>query len=263
MKRILAMVAVGIVLGLNGAFAAELQIWTVEEPPASFVDAQDELRGYAVDIVRAIQERLGNSEPILVAPEARVYELALKEPNLIIFAFSRTAEREQSFHWISLIMRKSWVLYAVKGAGLRIRNMEEARGVDLIGVVRGDVRSAWLKDQGFTNLDESSQHEQNVRKLLSGRVQLIFFESQGLAYACKKLGIETEHFAPVFTPKISEVYIAISKPGTSPETVRVWQEAAGRLKAEGVFQRIGERWLQTLRRQGCRQCEVRDGILTY
>lgn len=263
MKKIMAIVVVGIVIGMNAAFAGELRIWTVEEPPASFVDKENEIKGFAVDIVRAIQERLGSSETIVMIPEARVYQVALREPNIVLFSFSRTPEREDSFHWISLIIRKPWVLYAVKESGLQIKNIDDAQRVNLIGVVRGDVRAVWLEGQGFTNLEEVTQHEQNVLKLLAGRIQLIFFEPQGLAYTCKKLGIDSSLFKPVYTPKVSEVYIAMSKPGTSMVTVRAWREAARQLKEEGVFQRIGEKWLRYLGNQGCRECQVKDGILSF
>jgi hypothetical protein len=55
----------------------------------------------------------------------------------------------------------------------------------------------------------------------------------------------------------------MSKPGTPIETVQAWRDAARQLKEEGVFQEIGEKWLHYLGDQGCSECEVKDGILSF
>jgi polar amino acid transport system substrate-binding protein len=169
MRKIMGMAVAGILLWVNGALGGELRIWTVDEPPASFLDKNNKISGFAVDIVKAIEERLGRADTIEIVPEARVYQVALREPNVVLFSFSRTPEREESFHWISLIIRKPWVLYAAKNSGIQIKNIDDAKRVNLIGVVRGDVRAVWLKRQGFKNLEEVTQHEQNVLKLHAGR----------------------------------------------------------------------------------------------
>ena len=266
MKIMMRLTIALLVIGMNGVCAAELRIWTVEEPPSSFTDEQEgkkAITGFAVEIVREVQRKLGDATPIQIMPEARVYQLALTEPNIVLFSISRTPARETTFHWISLIMRKPWVFYAKKNAGVRINSIEDLKQVKAIGVVRGDVRASWLQEQGLTNVEEVTQHEQNLRKLMADRVQLIFYEPQGLAYLCKQLGYDVTTLEPVFIPYVSEVYIAMSKPGTPLETVKQWQAAAQQLKTDGTFQQIGEKWTKYIRERYGIVAEVKDGALNF
>ena len=163
-----------IVLALNSsAYAGEMRIWTATEPPGNFVDENGEITGLSVDYVREIQQRIGNTDDIKMIPWTRIYQTALKTPNIVFFSVARTPEREDKFHWIALVMRKPWAIYGKKGSGLQIRRLEDAKKVKAVGVMRGDVRADWLRQQGFTNLDNAVDHKQNIEKLIRGRVDLI------------------------------------------------------------------------------------------
>jgi polar amino acid transport system substrate-binding protein len=97
---------------------------------------------------------------------------------------------------------------------LQVNSLEDAKKVQAIGVMRDDIRANWLRQQGFTNLDDAAAHEQNIKKLIRGRIDLIFYSPQGAAHICRKLGIDFHELEPVLFPHASLSHIAMSKNGT-------------------------------------------------
>jgi polar amino acid transport system substrate-binding protein len=95
--------------------------------------------------VREIQQRIGNTDDIQMIPWTRIYQTALRKPNIVFFSVARTPEREDKFHWIALVMPKPWTLYAKKGSGLQVKTLEDAKKVDAIGVLRADIRGERLR----------------------------------------------------------------------------------------------------------------------
>ncbi len=244
-------------------YADELQIWTLSEPPGNFVDDNGEITGLSVDYVREIQQRIGNTDEIEMIPWVRIYQTALIAPNIVFFSVARTPEREDKFHWLALVMRKPWALYRKKGSELQITSLEDAKKVNAIGVMRGDVRADWLRQQGFANLDEAADHEQNIRKLLKGRVDLVFYSPHGVAHICQKLGVDLNELEPVLFPHASLSHIAMSKNATPPETVKLWQETAQQIKDDGTFKQLAEKWVTYTREKDGIDAEVKDGALNF
>lgn len=241
--------------------AGEIPFLCVEEPPASYVDSRGRAAGFVVDIAREMQKRLGLHDSITVLTEARAWEYALTNPDVILFSFSRLPDRENLFHWVVPVMHKSWVLYGRRSDSGAPTTIAAARNMR-VGAVRGDVRAEWLRRHGFTHIEEVATHEQNVRKLHAGRLDLIFYEQQGMVYACSKLQIDMQEFTAVLSPMSSTAWILLSKPGTSPILLEGLRKAAADLQAEGVFVRIADHWAASIRKDGI-NCSVDKGVLVF
>ncbi len=248
---------------ISTVLAGELRILTVEEPPSSFIGENGEPSGFSVEILQNLQKRLNSRESIKFVPEIRALNEASQSPNIILFSFSRIPEREEKFYWIMQLMRKPWVIYAGKGAGITLRSIEDAKKLKSIGVVRGDVRASYLKQMGFTNLDELSTHAQGLKMLRLKRIQAVFYEPQGMAFECMKLGIPITEFEVISETRTSDVYIMMSKHGTPSETVEKWRKAAQSMKEDGTFQLIAEKWARNIREQYGIFCEVENGVLNF
>ncbi len=244
-------------------YADELRLWGPSEPPGNFMDEQGEFVGLSVDVVREIQQRIDNTNPIEMVPWQRIYTTALREPNIVFFSAARTPEREEKFYWITLLMRKPWAFYAKKGSGLHITSLDDAKKVKAIGVQAGDIRDTWLQQQGFTNIDRAASHELNVAKLERTRVELIFYSPQGMAHTCRELGYNFETFEILLVPHSSLSYLAMSKNGTSEELVKQWQDAAQQMKEDGTFDQLAEKWAAYTREEDGIDCEVKDGALNF
>lgn len=218
------------------------QILTVNEPPSSFLETNGVVSGFSVDIVREAQKRIGNQANIQILPEARALSIVSNKPNTLLFAFSSTPERKKKFHLITLLFRKPWVLYSRADKPMTIRNLDDAKLSSSIGVVIGDVRERYLSQQGFQNLSKTSTHEQNLKMLRLNRIQLMFYEPLGMAYLCRKLNIPLSAFKPVFNSKVSDVFLMISKNGSSADDVNKWKKVFSDIKEDGTFKRIADKW---------------------
>lgn len=64
-------------------------------------------------------------------------------------------------------------------------------------------------------------------------------------------------------PHASLSYIAVSKNGTAPETVKLWQETAQRLKDDGTFGKLAEKWAKYMRETDGIEAELKDGALNF
>ena len=233
-------VAIFMVFATLPCLAAELKILTFDEPPSSYTDENGKLTGFAVEIVREIQHRIANNDPIRLLPEMRALSMASADPNVVLFSFSRTPDRESQYHWITLLIRKPWVFYTKKNTDIVLSNISDAKQLGTIGVTRG-VRSTYLEKLGFKNLETVNNNWQNIRKLLAGRIQALYYEPQGMATECQRLGIPFSEFQEVLITNYSGVYIVMSE-GTDPDIVKNWKDAARDMKDDGTFQRIAEKW---------------------
>lgn len=194
-------------------------------------------------------------------PETRAFFYGLNVPNTVLIGFSRTPDRKDQFHWISTLFRKPWVLYSKKDSGIVIRSIEDAKKIKSIGVVRGDIRSEFLKNKGFENIVFVANHVQTLKMLLRNRLQLIFYEPQGLSILSKNLDVPMSEFETVLETQSSEVWIMMSKQ-TSSNIVKNWSTAAKQMKKDGTFQRIVEKWIVVFNRYG-NNCEFINGILNF
>lgn len=225
--------------------AAGFQVLIVEEPPASYLDAQGRAAGFSVDVVREIQRRVGSSAAIQVQPEGRVLHAAESLPGVAFFSFSRTPEREHRFHWITLLLEKPWVFYCA-GRVRDARSLEAIRPLRL-GVVRGDVREAWAREQGFLALNAAADPESNLRRLLMDRLDCILTEPATLAYECRRIGCDPAGFSAVPAPVTSQVFLAMSS-GTPEAVPHAWSDAARKMKEDGTFLALAQGWSSRLRR---------------
>lgn len=240
-----------------------LRILAVEEPPASYIDDQGNPAGFAVDVVRELQRRLGNTDPVSVEPESRVYESGLMSPNVLLLSFSRTPERDEHFHMIARVIHKPWVFYGRGDAKHRLASLDDVRKLKSVGVVTGDVRARWLQEQGLANLQLAQDHEQVFRLLQAKRVDAVFSEPQGLAWFCRRQDCSKAMPKALWSPRWSDVYIMMSRQGTSLATVKRWQDAAAAMSADGILELYARRWMERGSKEFGIRSTWRDGMLEF
>ncbi len=221
--------------------AAELTLITEEFPPLNYTE-KGKLTGAMTDVVREITRRLGIADDIQVMPWARGYKRLLTEPNTVLFTTARTEARESLFHWVGPLHSARIELYARKSDPRQIDSIEAAMQVRAIATYRDDVREQLLKSLGFTNLDSSNSPHSDIRKLMSGRVDLWIFDNVGVQQVALEAGIDPQEIKAVWTLQHQLSYIAISKP-TSPAIVYQWQVTLDEMKADGTFWWLTRKWL--------------------
>ena len=255
--------AIFVVAATKLSYADDIRIFCNEEPPTNFSGADGTVTGFTTEIVREIQKRVGNSSHIKIYPWKRAYKMALKEPNIVLFTASRNPDREDKFHWISQVTTRRSVLWSKVDSPLEISSMEDARRVKSIGVLRGGNREKYLRMRGFTNLEPATEEGQNLKKLLAGRIDLVFLSTIEAATLASMNGISFNEIEPKFTVYSNDSYILMSKNGTSAATVKMWKDAAQQIKVDGTFKEIGEKWVKYIHDTFDVETEVKDNILFF
>ncbi|WP_263263246.1 transporter substrate-binding domain-containing protein [Pseudomonas sp. RIT-PI-S] len=196
--------------------------------------------GPATAVVTATLNRAGLSDyRLMLYPWARAYDIALAEPNVLIYPIIRTQEREASFKWIGEFEEIQTVLYKLRRrTDLHLHELADAKAYDT-GVVRDDVRHQYLRDSGFTRLVMSATAMDNFRKLLAGQVDVIPLSPRDARRFCEQLHIPFEELDPVMTLEqiTAHAYLAFSLT-TPDEVVRRATEAFDQLKQDGELQKL-------------------------
>jgi len=241
-KRTLALgLILFFLLPVTSGPARDFTIISEENPPFNFTK-DGVLTGSSTEVVREIMRRLNHPAGIQVLTWARAYQLALTQPNVVLFSTARTPERENLFHWVGPIYKVHYGFYARAGSRQQLTSLDDAKKVGAIATYKDDVREQLLKSQGFTNLDSSKSPVSNLKKLLSGRVDLWLYSNLGVPSIAQQIGIDPGVVQLVLPFKDFYSYIAISK-GTPEAVVQKWQSTLDDLKREGIFENIVKRWL--------------------
>jgi polar amino acid transport system substrate-binding protein len=230
-----------LIVSMTGPVRADMTILTEEFPPFNYTDGGS-LTGVTTQVVREITRRLEIPDPIEVLPWARGYKRLLAEPNVVLFTTARTQERESLFHWVGPLFSVRLGFYARKSDRRRIESLEDAMQVGAIATYKDDFREQLLKSLGFSNLDSSNSPQSNLRKLMSGRVDLWFFDNIGAPRLAREVGIDPGDIEAVFTYQTHYAYIAISKQ-TPPAIVHPWQKTLDEMKSDGTFWWLTRKWV--------------------
>ena len=117
-----------------------LSFLTEQYPPYNY-EHDSEIKGIAVDILRAIQKRSSTPSKdvsIKVQPWPRAYRTTLIKPATVLFSTTRTPLREEIFQWAGPISKTRIVVLAKKSKNISISHTM-ALAQYRIGVIRDDV----------------------------------------------------------------------------------------------------------------------------
>lgn len=172
-------------------------------------------------------------------PWARSYDMALNEPNVLIYLIARTAARESQFKWAGEIMKVQYHLFKLKERGeIVVKDLQDARNY-AIGVMRDDVRFQYLHAQGFTKLVISGQSVDNFNMLLNRRVDIVPLNDRDATSLCQETHFNCAKLEKILTlHEISTgLYMAYSKL-TPDRVVERTKVAFEKIKAEGSVRKI-------------------------
>lgn len=225
--------------------AQKLTIYTEVSPPNQVMDAEGRPAGYAVELVRELQKRTGNTDVITVIPWVRAYNEALIKPDIVLFSMARSAERDPLFHWVGPVSESSYMFYVRSDSKVVIRNLEDARKLARIGVYKEDIRDQYLTRLGFTNLDRSVNQEIMLKKVMAGRIDAIVSSTDGIAELVRSAGFKPKELKGAFAFQRVQTYIAISK-NTQVSTVTTWKKALESMHRDGSFEAIFRKYHPSL-----------------
>lgn len=232
-----------------GAAAAEtgrsLRMATEEWPPFRINDPQSEsgFRGIDIDVVAAVEERLGVKILIERHPWARALEMMRSGQVDLLSGVARTAEREGFMHYVGI---SYWAVrprfYAASGRGGETRVYEHLSG-KTIGY---SLHSAYFEPfDSDTSLDKKglSAETQLLQALALKRLDLIIGTEPNLSYDIARLGLGGAVEPTAYQPeRQTDLFFAFSRKSPHLDlAVRIEEILAGLIK-EGVVRGIVARY---------------------
>jgi len=218
-----------------------LQLMTEDYPPVTFMQ-DGEVTGLATDMVKEICFRNRVPTRIRMTSWSSAYQMALVNPNVVLFSTERTEQREELFNWVGPIGHNITSFYARKGSGITVTSLDDAKRVAAIGTTTGWFSEQYLEGEGFTNLVSSPLPTDTVDKLINGEVDLAVFTDLTIPEILEQAGYAMDDIEPVYAVMTTYFYIALSL-GTPQETVSLWRQTLQAMKDDGTFEQIYKKYV--------------------
>lgn len=224
--------------------AQSLNILCENDPPSEILNPDGSLGGFAVDLVREIQKRVQNRDPIQMVPWSRGYRLIQENPNTMLFSMTRTSERDGLFQWIGPILETTYGFYVRKDSRIAIDSLEDAKTLTRIGVYLKDVRDLYLTGAGFTNLERATDNQALVKMLMADRLDAFAGSPLGIGETLKAAGFNPGDVRLAFVFLRTQSYVATSLE-MPPGVVNAWNSALRGMKVDGTLKAILSRYYPT------------------
>jgi polar amino acid transport system substrate-binding protein len=176
MQRIRQIVAAALCTGLlfagNPATATErLQLTTEEYAPFNFRQGGD-IAGLGAEQVKEIMNRSGIDYDMTLMAWSRAIGLAREKPMTCVFTTAHTVARDMEFKWIEPLLVERTLLIRAAGSGVAPADLTAATAYRT-GTQTGDYTVELLRNAGFPEIDLARDLDLTLKKLLSGRVDLM------------------------------------------------------------------------------------------
>ena len=236
-------ISFAIMIFTNRSNAGELHFITEELPPNNYTE-NGQIKGIAVDLLREIWRRSGKPpQPIQVLPWSQGYELILKKPGTVLFSMARLGTRENTFKWAGPVISVKFVLFAKKDKikPESLRNLKQFR----FGAIINEAGEFLLLEQGVPsqNIDRSTTNAKMVKKLTTGKIDMIAFSELATQELFDKKGLDPRQFEAVGTLSGSSLWYAFHK-DVPNEVVESYQKALDAIKSDGTYDKITNKYLK-------------------
>lgn len=155
----------------SAPLAETLHFVTEEYAPFNY-SKDGKITGIAVEQVEAMAKAAGIDYTIEIMPWARAFATAENQPMNCVFTTGYNRERADRFTWVNPLLKDEMVLLKRKDGSKGPASLQEALAMK-VGSQRGDFAVEALEGLGFTEIDLAADIDISVRKLLSGRIDLM------------------------------------------------------------------------------------------
>lgn len=222
--------------------AATIRLVSLEFPPLSYLNAEQEPDGASVQIVRAVFARLGHTVVISVLPWPRSLRAVQRGEVDGIFTAYRKAEREIYLDYgREVLIDQVVAFYARRGPHLAYTGDLQQLSNKHIGVT-STISYGHNFDRALVNMnlqvEAADDFATNVRKLLRGRLDLIVSNRYSAEFALRTLDPKAE--VAEVRPLVESVpsYIAFAKAKQHQGLRDAFDQTLRAMKADGSYQRF-------------------------
>ncbi len=230
LRSVVVTAAVSIpVLWGPSAQAEFLRILTENYPPFNYPTEDGEVAGLSTDIVRRILDVAKIDHSLTLLPWKRAYLETRRTANTCLYSTAETPDRTDEFRWIGPILENDWVLFTRKDQPMTIVDLADLKSLNVGGYV-GDAITSYLREQGV-NIDAARSEEQNLKKLLAGRIDVWPSGRVIGHYIAKKAG-QADAIREVYRLRKVRVSMACNL-DTSDKLIRKLRDALAKLRVSG------------------------------
>lgn len=233
----------------NVVLASEVSTaYQAKSAPKYHITESGVAEGIVIDVMRAVEERLGdvNFYSGSTIPLKRIEALLEAGKIDVFFGLARNAKREKKYTYVEIPLYDVQHVVAVrKGEHIDIQSFDDIRALGENGTIltnSGSATERYLKKQSGLKVDASGKNlSQNLKKLLAGRGEFVYFHDLGLYHALNNefkgqpLDILNQSF------RTYGHYIAFSK-SVDEELINRVAEAMKELKADGTLDTIAQKY---------------------
>jgi len=214
-KTILPILVATVFLFSYKLAAATLNVVTEEAISLQYKSTiTNKMEGPAADLVEKVINTAGIDFTTKILPWARAYKEAEQTKNTLIYSIVRTPERESKFHWLGVISKPQYYLFALKANKLPQSNKSQDFKEYRIATLLNSASYHQLQEQGFSNLVPLKSGKTVFEMLKKNRVDLITANKLTFEKICKFNSVgcdEVIAVAPINMPENSYLYFAINK----------------------------------------------------
>jgi len=243
-KHLLSLPSALLLLGFTFSVqCVEIKVVTEYLEPYQIKKADGSLGGFSTEVVEALFKQTDHTANIIVMPWARAYEVAKKEPNVMIFSIARTPSRNELFQWVGKLTEERLYFW-----GLKTNFVEPIDDIDKlkdykIGASRFSNAAQYLIDNKFYNIYQLIKEDQNMQMLYKKRVDLIVATEMTLQTRSKKLGLNFEKMRII--KEVNELNNDLSLAfnlNSDAKLVHQFQQAFQTIKEQGILEKLRQKW---------------------
>jgi polar amino acid transport system substrate-binding protein len=211
-------------------------------PPFSFVNDQNVVIGFDVDIGNEIAKRL-DVKPVSISTawDGIIAGLLAKKYDAVIGSMTITAEREKVVDFVGPYYRSGRGIFV--GDASTAKSIEDLKG-KTVGVTLGETHEKWAREKGGWDIKTYKGLPELFLELKAGRVDAIIVDSVPVAVAIKETGekIRKLDIADIDGGSVN-IGIAIRK--NNPELKAAMQKALDGMMSDGAYEAISMKWIGT------------------
>lgn len=222
--------------------AQEKTINLATDPWPPYYGPDMDKEGYFTEIVTEAFKKAGYDCNIHFVPWKRALEMSKTGKYDGILGAFYTEERTKDFAYSEPISESHLAFFSKKGKGIRYQTLKDLSQYT-IGVIRGYYHSEEFKEATDLKKEEVNRAEQNIEKVLAGRIDLFIDSQEVISYllntTLSRYQDELEMIEPIY--RTNALYVLISKKHPQyQQIVNDLNQGLQMLKEDGAYDAIIE-----------------------
>ncbi len=197
-------------------------------------------QGFVTEITREALKRSGYDLTMEFMTWKRAMELSRQGRYSGVLGAYYTAKRNRDFVYSIPVARVEVVLMSRKGANIAYTTLEALKPYR-IGTIRGYTNTKAFDSADFLSKDPVEKNEQNLKKLINNRVDLVINSRAVLQHVITTKMPYVAHLVEFVEPplQISDLYVMFTRKDPNHETyVNALNKGYGTMKRDGTLDEI-------------------------